>query len=144
MCLVLFGMQNRTFGPYLEPPRRKLHSMIAMPRTLKKDLEFRVFLNPKPKLCTLQEVDHPADFQDALEPLGYECATAMRTGGRSDGCVTFWWGTQGAEYRIGRLVPIWQPCIGSSFQYCLSGLTPLLKTRVGDESGSRVYETNGM
>ncbi|KAK9805158.1 hypothetical protein WJX72_002651 [[Myrmecia] bisecta] len=44
----------------------------------------------QPDLLCLQEVDHPEDFAQALEGLGYEWRYAQRTGGRQDGCATFW------------------------------------------------------
>ncbi|DBA69494.1 TPA: hypothetical protein ACH3X2_012770 [Trebouxia sp. C0005] len=44
----------------------------------------------KPDVMSLQEVDHFAELASRLEPLGYEGRYAQRSGGRSDGCATFW------------------------------------------------------
>lgn len=44
----------------------------------------------KPDVMSLQEVDHFDELASRLEPLGYEGRYAQRSGGRSDGCATFW------------------------------------------------------
>lgn len=44
----------------------------------------------KPDILCLQEVDKLEDFRRQLEPLGYKGDYLQRTGGRDDGCATFW------------------------------------------------------
>ncbi|GMH37741.1 hypothetical protein BSKO_05614 [Bryopsis sp. KO-2023] len=43
-----------------------------------------------PDILCLQEVDHFAQVSEALAKEGYEGHFAQRSGGRSDGCATFW------------------------------------------------------
>lgn len=44
----------------------------------------------RPDVLCLQEVDHYSQIREALSALGYEGAYVKRTGGRNDGCATFW------------------------------------------------------
>ena len=47
-------------------------------------------LHWRPDVICLQEIDHPRDFSDTLGRQGYDWKYAARTGGRPDGCLTFW------------------------------------------------------
>lgn len=57
----------------------------------------------QPDIVCLQEVDRLDDFRSQLGPLGYDGDYVQRTGGRLDGCATFWLREKFQEVHLNRL-----------------------------------------
>lgn len=94
----------------------------------------------KPDILCLQEVDKLDDFKRQLEPLGYKGDYLQRTGGRDDGCATFW---QTEKFEAVRLEKLEFSDHDLKDNVALiTSLRPLITSAKSSEDPSRVSSTS--